>query len=311
MAQKLQTALENFVKENGFRNKGQLSVALVVTQHARNLGMPLDPEKLITAGGGQVLNLGRGTVQSILRRHGITKVLANEGGRTSRGSMGNMRQYVSFLNFLSARMTLDLDYVERFWIKQVEELFAAKPFNLRLDPSRSIRFIVADLMRQADEKQKKNPGTQYTGTLIQHLIGAKLACVLDPVEVIHHNSSTADAPGNRPGDFHVGDVAIHVTTAPSEAVFAKCQKNIDAGLRPVLITTPKNIPLAIGLAENMQLKDRIDIYDVEQFISLNLYEWGKFSSKGRSVAADKLIERYNSIVEEFETDPGLRIKTSG
>lgn len=311
MSQKLQTALENFVKENGFRNKGQLSVALVVTQHARKLGMPLDPEKLITPGGGQVLKLGKGAVQSILRRHGITKVLAHEGGRTSRGSMGHMQQYASFLNSLNASMTLDLDYVEKFWVKQVEELFAAKPFKLRLDPSRSIRFIVADLMHQADEKQKKNPGTQYTGTMIQHLIGAKLDCVLGAGEVTHHNSSTADAPGNRPGDFHVGDVAIHVTTAPSEAVFAKCQKNIDAGLRPVLITTPKNIPLAIGLAENMQLKDRIDIYDVEQFISLNLYEWGKFSSKGRSVAADKLIERYNRIVEEFETDPGLRIKTSG
>ena len=57
-------------------------------------GLPLDPKLLVTQGGGQVLGLGRASVQSVLKRHGIERVLAAEGGRTSRGSLNNMRQYV-------------------------------------------------------------------------------------------------------------------------------------------------------------------------------------------------------------------------
>ena len=61
---------------------------LVVTQHAEDHGTCRSmPKKLITEGGGQVLGLGKGAVQAVLKRHGIDRVLASEGGRTSRGSL--------------------------------------------------------------------------------------------------------------------------------------------------------------------------------------------------------------------------------
>ena len=41
-------------------------------------------------------------MQAILQRHGVACVLASEGGRTSRGSIGNMREYVAPLNQLYA-----------------------------------------------------------------------------------------------------------------------------------------------------------------------------------------------------------------
>ena len=59
-------------------------------------GLPLDPDQLVTKSGGQVRGLGQSQVQKILARHGIERVLAAEGGRTSRGSLGNMRAYVRF-----------------------------------------------------------------------------------------------------------------------------------------------------------------------------------------------------------------------
>jgi hypothetical protein len=40
-----------------------------------------------------VFGPGNTAEQSILQRHGTTRVLASEGGRTSRGSIGNMREY--------------------------------------------------------------------------------------------------------------------------------------------------------------------------------------------------------------------------
>ena len=90
-----------------------------MTQQARTAGLPLDPGRLLTEGGGQVLGLGKGAVQSILTRRGITRVLASEGGRTSRGSIGNMREYIALLNQLHVRGRADLYAVEGFWIERV------------------------------------------------------------------------------------------------------------------------------------------------------------------------------------------------
>jgi hypothetical protein len=63
----LTAALQAFTTDRQLDRKGPLSVALVVTQHARNAGLPLDPEKLLTGGGGQALRLGKSAVQAILR----------------------------------------------------------------------------------------------------------------------------------------------------------------------------------------------------------------------------------------------------
>ena len=54
--------------------------------------------------------------------------------------------------------------------------------------------------------------------------------------------------------------------------------------------------------------DRIDVFEVEQFVALNLYELGKFAADGRRIAVDDLVTRYNEIVDEFETDPSLKIE---
>ena len=81
MASAVEEDLRRFAPERGFRGKGALSVALVITEHAHTMGLPLDPERLGTSGGGQVLGLGNQAVQAILKRHGIERVLASEGGR--------------------------------------------------------------------------------------------------------------------------------------------------------------------------------------------------------------------------------------
>ena len=86
--------------------------------------MPLDPETLVTDGGGQVLGLGKGAVQTILERHGEQRVLAREGGRTSRGSLNNMRDYVAFLNSLREAGPVDMEAIESFWVSRVQEFFA-------------------------------------------------------------------------------------------------------------------------------------------------------------------------------------------
>lgn len=303
-----QNELAEFTAEKGFRGKGPLSVALVVTQHARTMGVPLDPEALITDGGGQVLGLGKGAVQAILKRHGMDRVLAAEGGRTSRGSLGNMREYVALLNRLGEKSSVDLDAVEAFWIDRVQEFFAGKPFKIKLDASRGLRTVVRDVLAQAEERQESMPGMYYAGAVLQHLVGAKLDCALGKGHLQHNSFSTADAPNDRAGDFFLGEVAIHVTTSPGEAVIERCRENLNDGHRPILVTLQKGLTVAEGLASNVGLADRIDVFEIEQFVALNLYEMARFAAEGRRVAVTELVERYNQIVDEFETDPSLKIE---
>jgi hypothetical protein len=300
--------LRAFASSQSFRTKGGLSVALVVTDHARRHGLPLDDKKLTTKSDGQVLGLGKSAVQAILRRHAIDKVLAKEGGRTSRGSIKNMKAYCSFLNCLFAEGLADLDRIEEFWIARVRDFFAAKPFLISLDASRSLRTMVRSVIEEADARQRESPGVQYAGAMMQHLVGAKLDCALGRRDLVHHSFSTADAPTSRAADFLIEDVAIHVTNAPTESMIRDCQGNIDAGFRAVVVTRKGGVAVAEGLAANAGIADRIDIFEIEQFIALNLYELSAFARERRRAAVDEVVTRYNEIVDQVETDPSLRIE---
>jgi hypothetical protein len=300
-------SLAKFAKDENFTNKGPLCVALIVTKHAIKKGLPLEAEDLLTKSGGQVVGLGKSSVQSILKSHGIKSVLAEEGGRTSRGSVGNMRKYVEFLNKLNPQAEQDLHAIEAWWISRVKKHFAGKPFTLRFDASKSLRSVIRDLFAQAEKRQAKSSGYTIVGTMLQHLVGAKLNLLLDK-KIEHHGASVADRVSNREGDFLIEDVAIHVTTTPGEALIRKCQSNLNAGFKPVIITTDKGVAAAEVLAGTAGISDRVDVFDAEQFLAGNLYELGKFKQIGRKATADQLIEEYNKIIESCETDPSLRIE---
>jgi len=215
----LNKKLEAFVLDNKMGGKGAICLALVVTRHAKKMGLPLDATKLLTDKNGQVLGLGKGAVQTILRDHGITKVLAEEGGRTSRGNIGNMQTYVAFLNHV-AKSPADLDTIENWWIERVKKFFEAKPMIFRFDAKSSLRTVVRDLLNQAEEHQKRDAGTMFLGAVLQHLVGAKLELVLGH-EIEAHGAFVADAVTDRQGDYQIGDVVIHVTTYPGEALLRK------------------------------------------------------------------------------------------
>lgn len=301
-------ALSTFNREKKFSRKGPLCVALIVTDFARQRGLPLDADTLITDGGGQVLGLGKSAVQNVLLRHGITRVLASEGGRTSRGSIGNMRDYVGLLNSLRAAGPLDLDAVEDFWIARVRDFFSAKPFKISLDGAHGLRAVVKNLLDQAEGRQRESGGTMYVGAVMQHLVGAKLDCVMGPGRFLHNSFTTSDAQSGRSGDFFIGDVAIHVTTAPGEAVISRCRANLTDGYRALIVTRGRGVTVAEALADASGLGGRIDVFEIEQFVALGVYELGAFTARGRADAVSALAQRYNEIIDEFETDPSLRVE---
>ena len=86
----LEKQLIGFRDEKNIRGKGQLAVVLHITRLAVENGLPIDPETLRTQKEGQVAGLGKGRIQTILKDHGITRVLAEEGGRTRAGAASAM-----------------------------------------------------------------------------------------------------------------------------------------------------------------------------------------------------------------------------
>lgn len=306
------TSLEKLLFEfrdlHNLKGKGQLAVMLHITRLARENGLPIDPETLRTQKEGQVAGLGKGRIQAILKDYGITRVLAEEGGRTSRGSLGNASVYMTFLNSLPEKEAADLAGVEKWWIDRVQDYFSGKPFALKFDPSKSLRSIVSDLLTQAIKRQKANPGTTYAGIVLQHLVGAKLDLIFPgEARVSHHGANVADSVTSRAGDFVIGDVAIHVTTAPSEALIRKCKANIESGLRPVIVTIAESRAGLESLAKGFEIESRIDVIEAEQFIATNILEWGQFANLNQRTELEKLIKAYNTIIQTHETDPSLKI----
>ena len=67
------------------------------------------------------------------------------------------------------------------------------------------------------------------------------------------------------------------------------------------------INVAKELAKQYTIENRIDFFDVEQFLVGNIYEISKFSPLSRKTTAIQLINEYNKIIKECETDPSLYI----
>ncbi len=303
----LSSRLVGFIKEYEIQGKGPLSVVIVLTRKAKGMTPPFDSERFLTANGGQVSGLSRAAVQKVLKDYGIERVLAEEGGRTSRGSISNMQGYIRLLNHLHNEKMLDLDEVEKWWIQKIVEHFSSQPLRIKNDQSKSLASLIDDLMSFAYQRQKEQKGTMVAGAVMQHMVGAKLAIILPDIEIEHKGFSVADEQGGRKGDFLVADAAFHVTTAPTEALIRKCSQNLRENLRPIIITTYEGMGGAKALAKNSEIIDRIDMFEISQFIATNLYELCGFKQSDRPVKITDLINAYNEIIDATETDPSLKI----
>ena len=303
--------LESLCKsQSKFLRKGGLCVGLVVTQTAREKGLPLNPEDLRTDEGGQVAGLGRAAVQKILEAHQIKRVLAEEGGRTSRGSLGLMNVYIGALNELHEASALDLDAALAWWIQKVRAHFASEGPKFQFDPGKSLRSNIENLLDQAEELQSDSGGTNYVGAMLQHLVGAKLDVVLGEGKLAHHGFSVADQSTARKADYQIDTVAIHVTTHPSEALVRKCADNLRAGLKPLIITLADAVKPAQYLLQSADIADRVDVLDTAQFLTANVYERSFFKTAECKATFTALLTRYNAIVTQCETDPSLLVRIS-
>ncbi|MDR2097575.1 MAG: DUF4928 family protein [Spirochaetaceae bacterium] len=145
-------------------------------------------------------------------------------------------------------------------------------------------------------------------TTIQHLVAAKLSIILPQNKFEIHGASVVDSPTERSGDFVINNTIIHCTTAPGEPLIQKCKANIRGGCLPVIITIFDRVKNAYDLAADAEISDRLEVWDVQQFLSTNINEHGLFDWQIRTTKLADIIERYNQIIDEKETDPSLKIE---
>ena len=67
------------------------------------------------------------------------------------------------------------------------------------------------------------------------------------------------------------------------------------------------MPAAESLADIQGIAGRVDVLEVEQFIATNVYELSLFKTADRKLTIEKLVDRYNAVVADCETDPSLKI----
>ena len=291
-----------------FLQKGGLCVALHITVAAQERGLPIPPTAMRTVEGGQVEGLGKIRVQKILASLGIDKVLAEEVGRTSRGSLLLMEKYLTLLNELHAVGKADLDAALEWWHQKIKLHFASDGPRFDFDSGKSVRANLQELFHQAAEIQRNSGGANYHGAMLQHLVGAKLDLILGTGFIKHHGFSVADHSTERSADFHVNNVAIHVTTHPTESLIRKAAANLKAGLKPLIITLADGVSGANFLIKGTEWVDRIDVLDAAQFLTADVYERSLFQAGECKMTLRGIIERYNEIVAQCETDPVLRIR---
>jgi len=308
MNKNTENLLRQFQLEHNATTKGPLALLVQLTRMIRTKKFPLKPGDFLTENKGQVSGLGGGNLKKILKEYGVTQILAAEGGRTSRGNMGLMEKYIKCLNEWHKKGNIDFDEAEHFWAEQVKEYFRNQPFTLSADNSRTIAASLDELFEQARKRQKQNPGTQYLGAVLQHLVAAKLSTILPDNKVQIHGASVADSPTERSGDFVINNTIIHCTTAPNEPLIQKCKANIRKGCFPVIITIFDRVKNACDLAIDADISGRVEVWDIQQFLSTNINEHGLFDEKLRTTKLSDILERYNQIIEKNETDPSLKIE---
>ena len=90
-----------------------------------------------------------------------------------------------------------------------------------------------------------------------------------------------------------------------------CKANLRANQRPVVITTENGRLGFLALAQELAIDEKIEVLEIEQFLTANIYTHSAFAADRRNATIRALLDRYNEIIDTVESDPSLRIELGG
>ncbi|HEX5412054.1 MAG TPA: DUF4928 family protein [Terriglobia bacterium] len=256
---------------------------------------------------GNQVKTGGPFIQRILAEFGEARPYTREGGRTTRGTVPAATRLVEQLNQMKelaaitreSRGTLAKALQRWLYENGVLPYFKRQTLEIEVSLDKPGPQIIADIIQLAGSR---NQG----GCVAQHLVGAKL-CLRLGQEIPNHSCTTADHQLGRSGDFQVKDTIIHVTIAPQSGVIQKCEANVKAGYRPLLLVPEDRLEGARQLLEGSGLERRI-AQSMEQWMGQNVEEIGGFAKEQLPQSMRALLEKYNQRVDAVETDKSLMIR---
>lgn len=285
--------------------RGTIAAALVVLDRLKEkFDLKLDSHR--AGGKSQIKGVGSAAVARILAEFGETRPFLKEGGRTNRGGPGDISKMLEALKTAGLQQTAPVERIrvitelQRSLVEKVREFHSRERLKVVHDPSRSTWQSIHDLLSLARENGKEGPVAQY-------LVGAKLQLRFPDTEVTNRSYSTADDQLGRPGDFLVGDTAFHVTVAPMSAVYERCKRNIEDGLRVYLLVPDRSL---VGARQNAEAvtPGKITVESLESFVGHNVEELSTFSKKSLIDGFRRLLEMYNQRVDAVENDKSMLIE---
>ena len=146
-------------------------------------------------------------------------------------------------------------------------------------------------------------GEAQVSLLMWHLVAAVLM-----MKGLLNEDAIATIPALSP--LRVGNTVIHITQCPEWPLMHQCFADSDGKLRPLVISSSAGAAQAEALAQEVGMGRKVEVLDITQFLVSNMLEWTAFDGSKRRNTFEKLIVRYNVIVESCETDPSLKIEVA-
>jgi hypothetical protein len=281
-----------------------IAAAIAVLEHFPK-HYPIVREDYVTE-GSQVRTSGP-LISKVFARNGERRTFSREGGRTTRGTRPAAESFAARMNSLPGAEDLTTEErlaiageLQRWLTSRATAYLDQRRLEVEIVLTKPASDIIGDILAVAAAKN-------LSGPVAQHLVGAKLALRFPDQEISNHSYTTADEQLKRPGDFFVGDTAIHVTVAPMQHLFDRCQKNLQSGYRTLLLVPDKKVEAARQLAEIANLSGRLGVASIEGFVGQNMEEMSGFARDGLRVQIRELLITYNARVKAIETNPGLQI----
>ena len=290
---------------SGGMPRGTIGAALVVlkrleTEWDLNIAAQLAPQK------GQIRGVSGNALKRILADFGEHRPFLREGGRTNRGVPGDIEHMLlaltrAHLDRLGQNARVEvLRGLQEYLVEKVRDWHARKRLEFDFDPSKTAWETVHEILRRAKEAGKEGPVAQY-------LVGAKLQLRYPNLAVPNFSYSTSDQQQGRSGDFHIGDTAFHVTVAPMLGVYERCKENVRSGLGVYLIV-PYRVSEGSRQNAEQEASGRISVDSIEAFVGGNIDELSTFNRKNVAEQFRRLLETYNSRVNEIENDKSMMVE---
>ncbi len=292
-------------------NRNVMTVGLIMCEHMKT-DFPLAEAQWFS--GSQIRLLSGSKISKILARHGETRPLASEGGRTSRGSQDLARGFETAINsstaaasFADADQDMRAEVIKLLQAAMVERIqtdfFDRQRLQIEYRSHEPTSTAVRQLLDAAGDR-----GGNATGAVAQHVVGAALCLHYPDMEIDNHSYTTADEQTGRVGDFVVDDAAFHVTTAPGEALLRKCVQNLSLDVYPIVLTLRDRIAAAEGLASNFDIADLLSVRDIVEFVADAVDVPAQYERSTMAARLRDLLDIYNARVAVAEPDPSLQVE---